>query len=664
MYFIFKGIKSTEMGVTVLTQPPIKSPESRTWDSFIDNKDGADSLFLGYKPIELTMEIAVEGKENLDKVLGWLDGEGQLIRSDFPDRYRNVHIVEGIELNMIHPELWQGSFTYLVVDPYWYKVGDEWTEVRTRVKYFKGDWTKALPFGTEGKETKAPVDVFNKEYNRNLVTGTSEEFREELIKMNSYNATIVPLKDISHYGLVGGEEVTLTIHIKNKSSQGVGARIEYYNTDSDRKTFVGNYIYNGEGNSVITTEVLKGYSHLRIMVQPNPAPAQEDIEIEYKEVKLERGSKSTPWVPAWEDFPDKDKPVRAWDNMFLYAQDLNNGYYRVRVTGGNIPLKCLFSIDTPGKNEYRSVLMDVRAITPVTISTQFNTEAYGAGEEGLFRYQAKGNDYANYQVRIQQTKGEEGLIDLIVSSPHVYYTTLDSIDYAYSTTEEEVYSNNFVYSPKGQGYYRANLDRTLIGGEVEFKADYTQDKEPNNILTSLYYEGTAQKMYPNKAEGKEFTVSRSVKMSPPFPIDNILFYKDSNYTASSNIEAVLGNVTVTNKDKRLITSPGHITNEGNTKSYPIIHLKNNSKDTNVVRLNINDSIIRYEFPQGETEVFINLMGMRAGTEPTHTGYYRHDVRDKYLYVERDKGMHLNPGPNTITSDGDVEIKLLRKDRWI
>lgn len=691
MYFIFKGIKSTEMGVTVLTQPPIKSPESRTWNSFIDNKDGADSLFLGYKPIELSMEIAVEGKENLDKVLGWLDGEGQLIRSDFPDRYRNVHIVEGIELNMINPELWQGSLTYLVVDPYWYKVGDEWAEVGGENLTPRG-WDSYRPAWAEGDLEKAPVEIFNLGYRRNLIRGTDDltnfwhgyrgsevtyEKGRPIRGNESVRVTLTPNDGSSHtwgvwttsgiFSMEFGEDYTFSMYIRNVGKNPVRLNMNGlvgYKVTGD---FSGTTIESGaEGRFVVTGRRREDYDWFQCLIATTGV-RDDNISIEVSKMQVVEGDIPGDWVPHWDDLDKHLKPASSYANLSYYVEKITEDTYRYRSRGGNKNTVGVIPFDREPESSC-TVEMIVRniGVNPIEIRNHkaYIAETVGPGETKYLNIYGENYKGAASQISIR-TVNVGDILDVVVSNPHVVegrslVKSITEYDYVQSIEVDDT-----IISPKGNGSYMVKFSDKPTYGKVRYSANFILNGSSVKKSLALISGREEKKIYIyHEVSGSEFHIEGDKDISSIGPVDWIAFYKGDSYAESVNNESIILDLDVKHTSPAYKVVEGNVVNKGNTKSYPIIHLKNNSKDTNVVRLNINDSIIRYEFPQGETEVFINLMGMRAGTEPTHTGYYRHDVRDKYLYVERDKGMHLNPGPNTITSDGDVEIKLLRKDRWI
>ena len=120
--FKFKGIDATTYG-TVTKEPIRKKPEQ---DTRITKVEGADTSViekLGYLPTKIETQMVLFNNTGLDDVYTWLNGGGDLILDEHPERYIVAHCDVSIE-----PERFSRGVSLRVIDieftllsPYWYK---------------------------------------------------------------------------------------------------------------------------------------------------------------------------------------------------------------------------------------------------------------------------------------------------------------------------------------------------------------------------------------------------------------------------------------------------------------------------------------------------------------------------------------------------------------
>ena len=106
----------------------------------------------------------------------------------------------------------------------------------------------------------------------------------------------------SHYGLTTGDTLIYRIKITAPSDRGLIARLQFYNSDSDRYSVTGNTIAAGTtGYSTIKRTITSGdhsYARMDLMVtNANSGSATTSVSYQVGEIKLERGTHSTPWTP-------------------------------------------------------------------------------------------------------------------------------------------------------------------------------------------------------------------------------------------------------------------------------------------------------------------------------------------------------------------------------
>lgn len=110
-YFIYKGINSREMGISILKLPPRIKPERRGEIINVPGRDGflfeSDDAYNGKTlEIECTFIPPERHTQNeIDKlimdILVWLDGAGDLIFSDYLDYYYNAKIINSIPIERL-----------------------------------------------------------------------------------------------------------------------------------------------------------------------------------------------------------------------------------------------------------------------------------------------------------------------------------------------------------------------------------------------------------------------------------------------------------------------------------------------------------------------------------------------------------------------------------
>lgn len=171
MNYTFKGIDSSTMGVTVITQPQFKTAELRMTFIDIDGRDGSITYPSGYNYYSTEMTIAIEDFDRLEEIRGWMTGSGLFIRSDNPDRYIKVTIDGTIDYTYLQFGIHTAVITLNVYDPFWYKLYREKNYASADFSDFTGSATvkKTFPIHTfrggrnlllDSKRTITTLDTF------------------------------------------------------------------------------------------------------------------------------------------------------------------------------------------------------------------------------------------------------------------------------------------------------------------------------------------------------------------------------------------------------------------------------------------------------------------------------------------------------------------------
>lgn len=97
-YIIWKGINSNTIpGLIIQELPPITTPPIRYNTVEIDGRDGDIVDELGYGSYDKTLLIGLSYNYNIDQVIKYFSGDGNLILSNEPDKYYKAKILERID---------------------------------------------------------------------------------------------------------------------------------------------------------------------------------------------------------------------------------------------------------------------------------------------------------------------------------------------------------------------------------------------------------------------------------------------------------------------------------------------------------------------------------------------------------------------------------------
>lgn len=97
-YIIFKNKYSKHIkGLLICELPPITKPKMRTSITTIDGKDGDIVDELGYESYTKTISIGLTWNFDINEIIDYFSGSGDLIMSNEPDKVYKVSILDGID---------------------------------------------------------------------------------------------------------------------------------------------------------------------------------------------------------------------------------------------------------------------------------------------------------------------------------------------------------------------------------------------------------------------------------------------------------------------------------------------------------------------------------------------------------------------------------------
>lgn len=152
-YFIFKNIDSRDVkGLITSELPPICKPKMRTQVLTLDGRDGSIITPLGFEAYKKTVKIGLTLGYNIDNIIAWLNGAGQVIFSNEPDKYYNAQIIEAID----YERLLRFKTANIVFDVQPFKYS---TTERTRT--FDVDGSQFIKIANAGNYTAKPLIKIN-----------------------------------------------------------------------------------------------------------------------------------------------------------------------------------------------------------------------------------------------------------------------------------------------------------------------------------------------------------------------------------------------------------------------------------------------------------------------------------------------------------------------
>lgn len=139
---IWKNKESTDItGLLICELPSITKPKMRVQETFVDGVDGSIIEELGYETYNKKIKIGLYGTYDINEIINYFSGEGQITFSNEPDKYYNAKIIEQIDYTRLL-RFKEATVTFKV-QPYKYKLDETIVNSKT------GDYYVANNLGNE-----------------------------------------------------------------------------------------------------------------------------------------------------------------------------------------------------------------------------------------------------------------------------------------------------------------------------------------------------------------------------------------------------------------------------------------------------------------------------------------------------------------------------------
>lgn len=95
---IWKDVdSSTIKGLMICELPPITKPAMRVKEEVVDGVDGSTFEELGYEAYDKQLQIALTREFDINEVIKYFTGEGNVVFSNEPDKFYKARIIEQID---------------------------------------------------------------------------------------------------------------------------------------------------------------------------------------------------------------------------------------------------------------------------------------------------------------------------------------------------------------------------------------------------------------------------------------------------------------------------------------------------------------------------------------------------------------------------------------
>lgn len=97
-YIIWNGIDSRDIkGLVISELPPITKPQMRYIETMVDGVDGSLIEELGYEPYDKPLTIGITSKADVDEIIKYFTGKGEVIFSNELLKYYKATIVDRVD---------------------------------------------------------------------------------------------------------------------------------------------------------------------------------------------------------------------------------------------------------------------------------------------------------------------------------------------------------------------------------------------------------------------------------------------------------------------------------------------------------------------------------------------------------------------------------------
>lgn len=187
-YLIWKGIDSkTIKGLMICELPPITKPKMRVQETAIDGVDGSIIEELGYETYDKSIRIGLTRDFDIDEVIKYFTGEGNVVFSNEPSKYYKAKIIEQIDYERLLR--FREAVVKFRVQPFKYEYEEEEQIIETGSA--EGTEIKI----TDAKATEIKIDgrsIQETRSGKNLYDATVKQQGGSTNRLNASNFSVLP----------------------------------------------------------------------------------------------------------------------------------------------------------------------------------------------------------------------------------------------------------------------------------------------------------------------------------------------------------------------------------------------------------------------------------------------------------------------------------------
>lgn len=316
--FIFKGKSSEEFKIIVNSLPSISKPTLRVEEIEIDGVDGTRYEDLGYGSYDKKIKITIT-EDNIDSLIGWLKGEGDLTLSNEPDKYYKAKIIDQVNFSRLMK--YEPTEITFRVQPFKYEYQEEEQTIATgsiEGTEIKINDVKATEIKLDGRSTQdgtptpdTPVEIesvgYENLYKPTLIAddgsviavgnGTAE-FSEDILKLKATGADLYfgqICVEGTTYNPVGGILIDVSkydsISYKISNELFTNNYITYYDENLVSLKYIR---YTASEDTIVLSNAPTGTKYVSFRIGVSGATIGETYETT---VQVEKGSIVHPFIP-------------------------------------------------------------------------------------------------------------------------------------------------------------------------------------------------------------------------------------------------------------------------------------------------------------------------------------------------------------------------------
>ena len=126
----WKGVFSTTIdGLLICELPSISKPPLRVTETTVDGRDGSIIEELGYSAYDKSITIGLHGNFDINKVIKYFTGEGEIVFSNEPDKVYTAKVINQIDYNRLLR--FRTAVVTFRVQPFKHKYNEAYKETQT-----------------------------------------------------------------------------------------------------------------------------------------------------------------------------------------------------------------------------------------------------------------------------------------------------------------------------------------------------------------------------------------------------------------------------------------------------------------------------------------------------------------------------------------------------